>query len=114
MLSAARRPLLPHAAYLSPLPLCSPSASSPRCSYGFSRAQVCRLLSSAPEVLVTGSPFTAGRAVLRLKAHGFSDTDILNNVLPFCPQVLSLGEQEISTLVRLWSKFSSGIDDRPT
>jgi hypothetical protein len=39
---------------------------------------------------------------------------VIHKVLAFQPRVLMQSPQEISTLIRLWSKFATGIDDSAT
>ena len=39
---------------------------------------------------------------------------VIYKVVAFQPRVLMQSPEEVSTLIRLWSKFSTGIDDGAT
>lgn len=74
-------------------------------AYGFSKEQVRHVIALAPELFVTGSVATAGRAILHLRRLGFTNDSIIHQVVPYCPQILSHKEETISTVIGLWSKF---------
>jgi hypothetical protein len=80
--------------------------------YGFNPGQIKNIIVGSPQVLVQGDVATAGLAILRLKALGFADDQVRHRVIPFCPQVLGMSEADIDTLIRLWSKFKTGVDEQ--
>ncbi len=74
--------------------------------------QVKALIAHSPEVLTEGSLVTAGNAIRHLKHLGFEDSDIIHRVVAYCPRVLAMPLHDVDTLVRLWAKFDTGVDNR--
>jgi hypothetical protein len=81
-------------------------------SFGFNRSQIKNLVSQQPRMLIDSDVATAGAAILRLKQLGFDNDEVRHRVVAYCPQVLAMPEQDIDMLIRLWSKFGVGVDER--
>jgi hypothetical protein len=81
-------------------------------SFGFNRSQIKNLVSQQPRILIDSDVATAGAAILRLKQLGFDNDEVRHRVVAYCPQVLAMPEQDIDMLIRLWSKFGVGVDER--
>jgi hypothetical protein len=79
--------------------------------YGFSHQQIQNIVSTCPELLAKGSLATAGAAILRLKELGFDNDEVRHRVIAYCPQVLMMQNEDIDLLIRLWSKFKTGVDN---
>jgi hypothetical protein len=80
-------------------------------SYGLEKEQVRNILAEAPEVFTKGSIHGAGNAIAHLKSLGFDDDAVVHKVIAFQPRVLMQSNKDIDTLIRLWSKFSVGVDE---
>ncbi|KAF6261196.1 hypothetical protein COO60DRAFT_801456 [Scenedesmus sp. NREL 46B-D3] len=81
-------------------------------SFGFNTSQIKNLVSQQPRVLIDSDVAKAGAAILQLKQLGFDNDEVRHRVVAFCPQVLAMSEQDINMLIRLWSKFGVGVDER--
>lgn len=79
-------------------------------SYGFDGNQIRNLVAHSPDVFVSGTLVTAADALRHLKQLGFDDDQIIHRVVANYPQILMQDTSQIDTLIRLWSKFSAGID----
>jgi len=62
--------------------------------------------------MIKGSLVTAGAAIRHLRTLGFDEDAARHQVVAWAPQVLIMPEDEITSLIRLWSKFSVGVDER--
>jgi hypothetical protein len=80
-------------------------------SYGLNSDQIRDILAQAPEVLTKGSIHGAGNAIGHLKSLGFDDDEVIHRVIAFQPRVLMQSNEDIDTLIRLWSKFSVGVNE---
>lgn len=81
-------------------------------SFGFSPSQIKNVVSQQPRILIDSDVARAGAAILRLKQLGFDNDEVRHRVVAYCPQVLAMQEQDINMLIRLWSKFGVGVDER--
>ena len=79
--------------------------------YGFSHQQIQNIVSTFPELLAKSSLATAGAAIIRLKELGFDNDEVRHRVIAYCPQVLMMQPEDIDLLIRLWSKFKTGVDN---
>ena len=79
---------------------------------GFTPAQQRDLLAAAPEVVARGDLVRAGAALRHLRALGFEDDAARHKVVAWAPHVLLMREEEITGVIRLWSKFRVGVDER--
>ncbi|GBF98471.1 hypothetical protein Rsub_11681 [Raphidocelis subcapitata] len=78
----------------------------------FSAAQQREIISGCPELLATGDLVTAGAALRHLADLGFADDAARHRVVAWNPRVLLLPPDQITDLIRLWSKFAVGVDER--
>lgn len=78
----------------------------------FSRVEQKNMLTTCPELMAKGDIVTAGAAIRHLCDLGFDEESVRHQVVAWCPQVLTMQQEEITNLIRLWSKFQVGVDER--
>jgi hypothetical protein len=62
--------------------------------------------------MVKGDIVRAGAAMRHLRGLGFEEDGARHRVVAWAPQVLMMEPDDITSLIRLWSKFSVGVDER--
>lgn len=80
--------------------------------YGMTPLQMQNLLLQNPEVIVEGDLLTAGRNLAYLQDLGLDWDQVVYSVIAYCPRVLCLSIEDVNTLMKLWSKFGTGVDQR--